>query len=69
MIDEITFRPIGIIHSPFTDIKGMPIQPSGARGVAGTIEIYSEYADGLKDLEGFSHITSFTISIFHPGIR
>jgi len=61
MIDEITFRPIGIIHSPFTDIKGMPIQPSGARGVAGTIEIYSEYADGLKDLEGFSHL----ILIYH----
>jgi tRNA (adenine37-N6)-methyltransferase len=57
----ITYRPIGIIHSPFTEIKGMPIQPSGAKGVAGKIEIYKEYAGGLKDLEGFSHI----IIIYH----
>jgi tRNA-Thr(GGU) m(6)t(6)A37 methyltransferase TsaA len=61
MVDEITYRPIGIIHSPFTEIQGMPIQPSGAKGVAGTIEIYKEYAEGLKDLEGFSHI----IIIYH----
>lgn len=53
---SILYKPIGIIHSPFTDIKGMPIQPSGARGIAGNIEIFPEYAKGLKDLEGFSHI-------------
>lgn len=53
---EIRYRPIGIIHSPFSDIKGMPIQPSGAEKVAGSIEIYPEFADGLKDLDGFSHI-------------
>lgn len=39
----------------------MPIQPKGAKGVAGTIEIKPEYADGLKDIEGFSHI----ILIYH----
>ena len=53
--------PIGIIHSPFKDIKGMPIQSTGARGIAGTIEIDSEYFNGLKDIEGFSHI----ILIYH----
>ena len=31
--DPFSFVPIGIIHSPFTDIKGMPIQPTGSRGV------------------------------------
>ncbi|MEW6609644.1 MAG: hypothetical protein AB1414_19725 [bacterium] len=25
------YKPIGIIHSPFKDTKGMPIQPAGAR--------------------------------------
>lgn len=61
MIEEISYRPVGIIHSPFTELKDMPIQPSGAKGVAGKIEIYKEYEEGLKDLEGFSHI----ILIYH----
>ena len=34
----------------------MPIQPSGASGIRGTIEVDSDYVAGLKDLEGFSHI-------------
>ncbi len=53
---KIQYHPIGIIHSPFTDPKGMPIQSIGAKGVAGTIELRAEYKEGLKDLEGFSHI-------------
>ncbi len=55
-MDEITYRPIGIIHSPFHDIEGMPIQPSGAKGVKGSVELLPEFSPGLKDLEGFSHI-------------
>jgi tRNA-Thr(GGU) m(6)t(6)A37 methyltransferase TsaA len=58
---KIVYQPIGIIHSPFQNIQGMPIQPTGAKGTAGTIEIYPELAEGLKDLEGFSHI----ILIYH----
>ena len=50
------FSPIGIIHSPFTSIAGMPIQPGGARGIRGTIEVFEEYRTGLKDLDGFSRI-------------
>jgi len=34
----------------------MPIQPSGATGVKGTVEVLPEYADGLRDLDGFSHV-------------
>ncbi len=34
----------------------MPIQPSGAAGVKGSVEVLPEYADGLQDLDGFSHI-------------
>jgi tRNA (adenine37-N6)-methyltransferase len=34
----------------------MPIQPSGAKGIAGTIEISLDFIEGLKDLDGFSHI-------------
>jgi tRNA-Thr(GGU) m(6)t(6)A37 methyltransferase TsaA len=56
MSEIITFTPIGIIHTPFSQLEGMPIQPSGEKSAPGTIEIYSEFAPGLKDLEGFSHI-------------
>jgi tRNA-Thr(GGU) m(6)t(6)A37 methyltransferase TsaA len=58
---EIKFKPIGIIHSPFKEPKGTPIQPASAKGIKGTIEIFPEYAEGLKDIEGFSHI----ILIYH----
>lgn len=58
---KIILRPIGIIRSPFKDSKGMPIQPTAARGVTGTIEIEPEYVDGLRDIEGFSHL----ILVYH----
>ncbi|NPU85185.1 MAG: tRNA (N6-threonylcarbamoyladenosine(37)-N6)-methyltransferase TrmO [Syntrophaceae bacterium] len=56
MSDHFLFRPIGIIHSPFSNPADMPIQPTGAKGVPGRAIIESAYRDGLKDLEGFSHI-------------
>jgi tRNA-Thr(GGU) m(6)t(6)A37 methyltransferase TsaA len=49
-------NPIGVIHSPFTKREGMPIQPAGAIGVKGTVEVFEEYRPGLRDLDGFSHI-------------
>lgn len=58
---EIVYEPIGIIRSPFEDIEGMPIQPAGAKGVAGRVEIEPAYLEGLQDLAGFSHI----ILIYH----
>jgi len=61
--DAITYTPIGVVRSPFTELKGMPIQPLGARGIQGTVEIRPELAPGLADLEGFSHL--FLIVHFH----
>ncbi len=52
----IELKPIGIIHTPFTKLEGMPIQPRGAAGVHGTVQLFEEYHAGLKDLDGFSHI-------------
>ena len=49
-------KPIGVIHTPFTKTEGMPIQPTGAGGVKGTVEVLPEFVDGLQDLEGFSHV-------------
>jgi tRNA-Thr(GGU) m(6)t(6)A37 methyltransferase TsaA len=53
---SILLQPIGTIHSPFTDPQSMPVQPISENSAAGTVEIFSEYAAGLKDLDGFSHI-------------
>ena len=53
---KIEFTPIGIIHSPFMESEGMPIQPAGATGVKGTVEVFEDFQPGLKDLDGFSHI-------------
>ena len=56
-LEPVTFRPIGIIRTPFTDTDGMPVQAVAATGVAGSIELDPAYAEGLADLDGFSHLT------------
>jgi tRNA-Thr(GGU) m(6)t(6)A37 methyltransferase TsaA len=53
---DITYRPIGIIHTPFQTLTDMPIQPSGSRGIEGNIEVFDDFAEALADLEGFSHL-------------
>jgi tRNA-Thr(GGU) m(6)t(6)A37 methyltransferase TsaA len=55
-MEEITYTPIGVIHTPFKETEGTPIQPAGGKGISGVVEVLPEYGDGLKDLEGFSHI-------------
>ena len=40
---NIIYSPIGCIHSPFTSLEGMPIQPRGAAQVEGRIEIYPPF--------------------------
>lgn len=60
-LKKIIYKPIGIIHSPFKEPKGTPIQSTAAKDIEGTIDIFPEYTDGLQDLDGFSHI----ILIYH----
>ncbi len=60
---KITFEPIGIVHSPFTELADMPIQPTGEEAAQGILEIYPAYDDALADLEGFSHI--YALYFFH----
>jgi len=55
-MDEIRFTAIGIVRSPFKEAAGTPIQPRAARGVEGSVDVSPEYAEGLSDLDGFSHI-------------
>lgn len=55
-MDQIIYRPIGIIHTPFTEQAGTPIQPKRGAGIQGTIEMFPAFAEGLADLDGFSHL-------------
>jgi tRNA-Thr(GGU) m(6)t(6)A37 methyltransferase TsaA len=49
-------KPIGVIHSPFDEPAGAPIQPRYAQGVEGTVEVFEPFAAGLCDLAGFERI-------------
>ena len=53
---EIVYRPIGVIHSPFDEPTGMPIQPCYAGGTSGEVELFREFAPGLSDLDQFTHL-------------
>ncbi len=53
---KIEYKPIGIARTPFKELKGMPNQPSKSKGANGIVEVYPEFQDGLRDLDGFSHI-------------
>jgi tRNA-Thr(GGU) m(6)t(6)A37 methyltransferase TsaA len=55
-IEPVTYYPIGHVRSPYKNASGAPIQPHMAPQVEATVEILPEYAEGLKDLEEFSHI-------------
>jgi len=49
-------NPIGIIHTLYKTKPDCPIQPLYAAGVEGRVEVFEQYAEGLKDVELFSHI-------------
>ena len=61
MKKEIKLEPIGIIHTPYKEPRGVPIQGKFEKGSRGTIRLFPEYQAGLKDIEGFSHL----ILIYH----
>jgi len=61
---QITLEPIGIIHSPYQKKEeNIPIQGTFKPEGVGTIEVYEEYAEGLTDIEGFSHL--LIVYFFH----
>jgi tRNA-Thr(GGU) m(6)t(6)A37 methyltransferase TsaA len=60
---EYVFKPIGILRTPYESKSGVPIQGVFDPDSEGTAEIFEAYEDGLKDVEGFSHI--ILIYVFH----
>jgi len=59
---NISFKPIGVLHTEFNEKANVPIQPIFSKS-KGTVELFPEFVQGLKDLEGFSHI--ILIYYFH----
>jgi tRNA-Thr(GGU) m(6)t(6)A37 methyltransferase TsaA len=53
---NLELEPIGIVHSPFRQAAGTPIQVGMAEGTVGTVEVFPAFADGLRDLDGFNRI-------------
>jgi tRNA-Thr(GGU) m(6)t(6)A37 methyltransferase TsaA len=51
-LEPIVIRPIGFVVHQHSD----EVVRSSTRGVDGVIEVLPEYVDGLRGLDGFSHI-------------
>ena len=64
---QITMQPIGVIHSPYKEIKGIPIQGTFDDSAEACVELESDYTAGLKDLDGFSH--AILVYVFHKSQR
>ena len=66
-------KPIGIIHSPFTEASDTPIQPVFAKGCEATVEVFTEFQEALADLEGFERIWLLCwldrASVFKPKVK
>jgi len=60
---QINLRQIATVKSPFCELTDMPVQPHGAKETLATIEFKEEFVEGLKDLDGFSHV--YLIYYFH----
>jgi len=62
-MDDFRMRAIGYIHSPYQETSQIP-KGLGARHTAeGSLRLLPEFAAGLQDIEGFSHL--IIIWVFH----
>ena len=52
---SLELKPIGIIHSPYKNTREAPYQGYISDEIS-QIEVFKEFEEGLKDIEGFSHV-------------
>ena len=62
-------KPIGLIHSPYSSKEETPIQGVFRAEGKGWIEVFQEYREGLKDIEGFSHLILLYLFDRHGPVR
>jgi tRNA (adenine37-N6)-methyltransferase len=61
--ETFTFKPVAYVRSPYANEKDVPKGLGARQEAEGRIEVLAEYADGLKDIEGFSHL--YVLWVFH----
>jgi tRNA-Thr(GGU) m(6)t(6)A37 methyltransferase TsaA len=55
-MSDIVFHPIGVIHSPFKEQAGTPIQSALAGDARGSIDVDPAYVAALLDLQDFERV-------------
>jgi tRNA (adenine37-N6)-methyltransferase len=55
-MQSIVYKPIGFVHSAYSQPEGTPIQSAFAQNTGAVIVLCPQYREGLDGLEGFSHI-------------
>jgi tRNA (adenine37-N6)-methyltransferase len=65
VLAQVSFTPIGIVHTPFPDRVSAPRQAAAGRGVKGTIELDAgrDFEHALEDLTGWDYL--WVIFCFH----
>jgi tRNA-Thr(GGU) m(6)t(6)A37 methyltransferase TsaA len=61
MIEMFTMRPIGFVRGPYTETAEIPRGWGARHDAEGVLEILPEYEEGLRDIEGFSHLFVFWV--------
>ena len=62
-MEEWTMRPIGYIRSSYADTQQIPKGLGTKHTMEGILEVLPEYQEGLRDIEGYSHL--FILWVFH----
>lgn len=60
---HVSFRPIGIVRSPFSETAAIPKGPGADHSAEGVLELRDDLVEALADIEGFSHL--YVIWVFH----
>ena len=58
----IEMKPIGVVRSPHRELSDVPKGPGAKHRAEGFLELRNELEDGLRDIEGFSHL--FVLWVF-----
>ena len=62
-MEEFKMHAIGYLHSPYRETAEIPKGLGAKHSAEGILEVLPEFASGLQDIEGFSHL--IVIWVFH----
>jgi tRNA (adenine37-N6)-methyltransferase len=62
MVAMFTPQPVGYLRTPYTDTKAIPKGLGATHDADGVLEVLPDFASGLADIDGFSHL--FVLWVF-----